>query len=214
MLLPQLVVIFHEPIDHDNSLMYGKNSGKLLTLPGNILTHWGPVTHICISDLTSIGSDNGLAPGWRQTIIRTNDGLLLIGPLGTNFSDTLIEILTFSFKNMRLKVSSAKRRPFCLGLNVLSWHVGPRRITQRKLCRLGELEPISLKSLDWVENWFSCDAFLGHPFPKKLLIKRIQLPSHMPNIVVIIIIWLKKRKFSWIQIMMNEIVCNVPQVHE
>ena len=44
---------------------------------------------------------------------------LLIGPLGTNFSEILIEILTFSFKKMRLKESSAKWRPFCLGLNVL-----------------------------------------------------------------------------------------------
>ena len=31
----------------------------------------------------------------------------------------LIEILAFSFLKMRLKVSSAKWRPFCLGLNVL-----------------------------------------------------------------------------------------------
>ena len=30
-----------------------------------------------------------------------------------------MEILTLSFKKMRLKVSSAKRRPFYLGLNVL-----------------------------------------------------------------------------------------------
>ena len=29
-------------------------------------THWGRVTHICVSDLTSIGSDNGLSPGRRQ----------------------------------------------------------------------------------------------------------------------------------------------------
>ena len=84
------------------------------------LTHWGRVTHICISDLTIIGSDNGLSPGRRQAIIRTNAGVLWIRPLGTNFSESLIEILLFSFKKMRLKVSSAKRRPFCLGLNVLS----------------------------------------------------------------------------------------------
>ena len=83
------------------------------------LTHWGRVTHICVSKLTIIGSDNGLLPDRRQAIIWTNAGLLLIGPLGTNFSEILIEILTFSFKKMRLKVSSAKRRPFCLGLNVL-----------------------------------------------------------------------------------------------
>ena len=84
------------------------------------LTHWGRVTHICVSDLTSIGSDNGLSPGRRQAIIRTNAGLLLIEPLGTNFSDISIEILIFSLKKMRLKVSSAKRRPFCLDLNVLT----------------------------------------------------------------------------------------------
>ena len=47
---------------------------------------------------------------------------MLIGPLGTNFSEILIKILTFLFKKMRLKVSSAKRRPFCLGLNVLRPH--------------------------------------------------------------------------------------------
>ena len=84
------------------------------------LTHWGRVTHICVSDLTSIGSDNGLSPGRRQAIIRTNAWILLIRPLGTNFSEFLVAILIFSFKKMRLKVSSAKRRPFCLGLNELT----------------------------------------------------------------------------------------------
>ena len=86
------------------------------------LFHWGRVTHICVSDLTSIGSDNGLSPGRRQAIIKINAGILLIRPLGTNFSEFLVEILIFSFKKMRLKVSSAKRRPFCLGLNELWGH--------------------------------------------------------------------------------------------
>ena len=50
--------------------------------------------------------------------------MLLIGRLGTSFGEILIDILTFSFKKMRLKVSSAKWRPFNLGFNVLSlyWH--------------------------------------------------------------------------------------------
>ena len=47
-----------------------------------------------------------------------------IGPLGTYFSEILIEILTFSFKKMRLNVSSAKWRPFCLGLSELTVHLG------------------------------------------------------------------------------------------
>ena len=88
--------------------------------PTDALTHWGRVTHICVSKLTIIVSDNGLSPGRRQAIIWTSAGILLTGPLGTNFSEILIEIITFSFKKMRLKVSSAKWRPCCLGLNVLN----------------------------------------------------------------------------------------------
>ena len=82
-----------------------------------ILTHWGRVTHICVSKLTIIGSDSGLSPGRRQAIIWTNAGILLIG---TNFNDISIEIHIISFKEMHLKMSSAKWRPFCLGLNVLT----------------------------------------------------------------------------------------------
>ena len=83
------------------------------------LTHWGRVTHICVSKLTITGLDNGLSPEHRQAMIWTNDGILLIGTLGTNFSEILSEIHTLSFMKMHLKTSSAKRRPFCLGLNVL-----------------------------------------------------------------------------------------------
>ena len=74
---------------------------------------------ICVCNLTLIGSDNGLSPGRRQAIIWTNAGILLIGPLVTNFSEILIEIRSFQSKKMHVKVSSAEWRPFCLGLNVL-----------------------------------------------------------------------------------------------
>ena len=85
----------------------------------NVLTHWGRVTHICVGKLTIIGSVNGLSPVRRQAIIWTNAGILLIGPLGTNFSEILFEIQTFSLKKIRLKMSSAKCCSFRLGLNVL-----------------------------------------------------------------------------------------------
>ena len=75
--------------------------------------------HICVIKLNFSGSDNGLSPGRRQAIIRTNAGMLLIGPLGTNFSEILIKIHTFLLKKMHLKMSSGKWRPFCLCLNVL-----------------------------------------------------------------------------------------------
>ena len=86
---------------------------------GQALTHWGRVKHICVSKLTTIGSDNGLSPGRRQAIIWSNAGILLNWTLGTNFLEILSEIDTFSFKQMRLKMSSGKWRPYCLGLNVL-----------------------------------------------------------------------------------------------
>ena len=84
-----------------------------------LLTHWSRVTHICVVKLTIIGSDNGLSPGRCQSIIWTNAGILLIEHLGTNFSENLITIHTFSFKKMHLNMSSGKWRPFCLGLNEL-----------------------------------------------------------------------------------------------
>ena len=91
------------------------------------------MTHICVGNLTIIGSDNGLSPGRRQAIIWTNAEILLIRPLGTNFCEIIIGIQTFSFTKMHLKMSSAKWRPYCLGLNVLnhvskgapgSWNLG------------------------------------------------------------------------------------------
>ena len=94
-----------------------------------VLTHWGRETHICVDKLTIIASDNGLSPGRRQAIIWTNARMLLIGPLGTNFNEILIEIHTFPFNKMHLKMPSAKWRPFCLGPNVLTW--ARRRLAPR-----------------------------------------------------------------------------------
>ena len=91
----------------------------LLLIHPWISTDWGRVTHKCVVKLTINGSDNGLSPGRHQAIIWTNAGILLIGTLGTNFSEILIGIPTFSFKKMHSNISSAKWRLFCLGLNVL-----------------------------------------------------------------------------------------------
>ena len=103
------------PIDHRSSLVQ-----ILAWCCQWYLTHWGRVTHICVGNLTIIGPDNGLSPGRRQAIIWTNAGILLIGPLGTDFSEIPIEIITFSFKKIHLKMSSAKMAAICLGLNELN----------------------------------------------------------------------------------------------
>ena len=83
------------------------------------LTHWGRVTHIYISKLTIIGTDNGLSPAWLLAIIWTKAGILLIQNIGKIVSEILSEIHTFSFKKMHLKMSSVKWRQFCISLNVL-----------------------------------------------------------------------------------------------
>ena len=79
----------------------------------SFLNSLGPSDAYMRQWLTIIGSDNGLSPGRREAIIWSIAGILLIRPLGTNVTEILIA-------NMRLKVLSGKRRPFCLGLNVLS----------------------------------------------------------------------------------------------
>ena len=88
-------------------------------------THRGRVTHICVGKPTINGSDNGLSPERRQAIIWINVGILIIGPVGTNFNEFLIVIHISSFNKMHLKMPSAKWRPFCLGLNVSIQKMSP-----------------------------------------------------------------------------------------
>ena len=97
-------------LDNGESLCFAKICTTCFAL-----THWGWVMHICISKLTIIGSDNGLSPDRRQAIVWSDAGIVFIAPLATKF----IEIYIFSLKKMHLKMSSAKWRSFCLGLNVL-----------------------------------------------------------------------------------------------
>ena len=79
----------------------------------------GVTSDVGVQSTHLVVSDNGLWPGCRQAIIWTHDGILLIGPLGTNFSEVLLRNVTFWFKKMHLKMSSVNGRSFCLGLNVL-----------------------------------------------------------------------------------------------
>ena len=64
-----------------------------------VLTHWGRVTHICVSEIIIIGSDNGLSPGRRQAIIWTNARILLIGPW---------EIISMKFHSKSIHFHSRK----------------------------------------------------------------------------------------------------------
>ena len=123
---------------------------------------------ICITRLTTIGSDNGLSPGQHQAIIWTNAGILLIGALGTNVSEILIKICTFSFKKMLLKMSCGKRRPSCIGLNVLT-HWG--WVTHM------HHETNHYWFIQWLVAWSA--------------------PSHYPNQCWDIVNWTPRNKLQW-----------------
>ena len=96
--------------------------GRLGSGPGDVRL-WGRVTHICVSRLTIIGSDNGLALARHQDIIWTNAGIFSIGPFGTNFSE-MLNVQANSFKNVVWKW-----RPFFSGPGKI---VRYQTITQNK----------------------------------------------------------------------------------
>ena len=86
-----------------------------------ILTHWGRVTHICVGNLTIIGSDNGLSPERPQAIIWTKAGILLIGPLGKlqwNFNrNSNIFIEENTFENVVCEMLFISSWPQCVKEN-------------------------------------------------------------------------------------------------
>ena len=98
------------------------------------------LTPICVLKLTSIGSDNSLSFGRRQA----SAGILLTGPLETNFSEVLIEIHTFPFKEMPLKMSFGELRPFCLGLIAL---------INKAITRCHILSQLNISN--WYDYWLS-----------------------------------------------------------
>ena len=136
--------------------------------------------HICVSNLAIIGSDNGLSPGRCQAIVWTNAGILLIGPLETNFSEILNVIYIFPFKKMHLKISSGKWRPFCLGHNVLT-HCGCNlKWIIFKIISQIDIVPVKLTSGEatrshwWLINIRSGNGLVpsgNKPLPKPMLTK-------------------------------------------
>ena len=78
------------------------------------LTHWGRVTHICLSKLTIIDSDNGLSPSRRQAIVWTSDGILLIYPHWNANQNSYILIQENAIENIVRKMAAILSRPQCV----------------------------------------------------------------------------------------------------
>ena len=83
--------------------------------------HWGRVTHICVSKLTVIGSDNGMSPDRRQAIIWTNAEILLIGPFGTKFNrNSNIFVQENAFESVVCEMAAISSRPQCVKISTIS----------------------------------------------------------------------------------------------
>ena len=102
------------------SILVSRSANQILLVTNSILkklrlieVEWTQWSKYALVNYVTFGSDNGLSPGQRQAIIWSSVGILIIGPLGTIFSEILIGIQTFSIKKMKkmhlkLKMSSVK----------------------------------------------------------------------------------------------------------
>ena len=113
------------------------------------LTHYGRVTHICVSEIIIIGSDDGFSPGRRQAIIWTNAGVLLIGPLGIHFNGIVnrnqyIFIQKNALGNVVFEMASISSQPQCVKIkdplilnpinsHMRTWCTNPMRGFLRKV---------------------------------------------------------------------------------
>ena len=123
---------------------------------GGSSTNWGWMTHICVSKLTTIGSDNGLLPDRRQAIIWTIYGVSLIKPLGINFGDILSEIHIFSFKKLHLedvvcKMVCISSRPQCVDIQP------PQTILQRRHLTY------TIFTIHWCDKSYICLNVISSP---------------------------------------------------
>ena len=105
------------------------------------------MTHIFVSKLTIIGSDNGLSPERRQAIIGTNAGILLIWIWGTNLNlkrNAYIFSQANALENVVCEIAAILSEPQCVETLTMR---GPSysKSTQHYLCCCC---PVSLRHQD------------------------------------------------------------------
>ena len=105
--------VFDCPWRHRCCCLFNRNTPNTV-----VLTHWGRVTHICVSKLTIIGSDNGLSPGRHHhylnqcwNIVNSN----LTNKLQWNLKrNSCIFIHENGFENVVCEMASILSRPPCV----------------------------------------------------------------------------------------------------
>ena len=122
--LPISEVLWHSPVrkftwSAEVAILYNELENH--TFSGtNDLSHWGlAMPYAILWSLVIIGSGSGLLPVQHQATNSANADLLSIRRLEPYFSEMSFENRAFSFKEMHLKMLSAKWQPFCSCFNVL-----------------------------------------------------------------------------------------------
>ena len=152
----------HNDIPFHRVLWYTPNSTKKNCIMYNDihlnniiwhLTDWGRVTHIWVSKVTIFCSDNGLVGlvgAWLAPSHYLNQCWYIVNSNCRNKRQWKFNRnLNIFIKEMHLEMSSAKRRPFSLGLNVLTFRWG-----KWKCLPLFALDfKIYLNQLRWRQSW-------------------------------------------------------------
>ena len=103
-------------------------TGHVSKLPTESLTHWGRATHICVSKLIIIGSDNGLSPVRRQAIVWTMQCWNIVNwKLRDKLQwkskrNSYISIHENAFQNVVWKMAAILSRPQCVNA-CYSWAI-------------------------------------------------------------------------------------------
>ena len=105
---------------------------------GDELTHWGRVTHICVSKLIVIGSDNGLSPGWPRhylnqcwNIVNWTLGNKLQWNFNRNYSSFIQENV---FESAVCDTAAILSRPQCVNqYSACCFHIQCSAIIMRSL---------------------------------------------------------------------------------
>ena len=107
----------------------------------------------------SIGSDNVLSPDRRQAIMRTNAGILLIGPSGTRFSEIQIKIQKFSFMKVHFKMSYrykfVRRRQKTMSYQYRKSHCGDKTVVRSSYLHNGISYTGMMTSSYWIRTHVS-----------------------------------------------------------
>ena len=103
-----------------------------------------------------------------------------IRPLGKNFHEILIVILTFSFKKMHLEMLSGKWRPSCLGLNVSRYMSCTGYISGQMLALYNSTRwwkalqyILSVQCSHLIVGFYVSNPVMSTGFPKDLVIMKL-----------------------------------------